>query len=140
MRLPPIHAFTRTSDTGIRNVLSSPVKVVDPLTGRVTADPISAIWDTGATLTGITQRIVDTLKLQCTTYIFMKGVHGEPKRTPAYPISLILHNDVRINKIVAGLIEIDSADVLIGMDIINIGDFAVTNVGGVTQFFSAFHL
>lgn len=53
-----------------------------------------------------------------------------------YMVNLILNNEVRIMNLIVMDSEIGNQgiDVLIGMDIISIGDFAVSNFEGKTQF------
>ena len=53
-----------------------------------------------------------------------------------YMVNLILNNEVRIMNLIVMDSEIgdQGIDVLIGMDIISIGDFAVSNFEGKTQF------
>ena len=64
----------------------------------------------------------------------MHGVAG-PHKTEIYLANITLPNNVVITslEVTKGVVS-DSADVLIGMDIINRGDFAVTNLGGKTMF------
>ena len=91
------------------------------------------LWDTGASASCISQRIVDDLKLieisKCVTY----GVHG-PKTTGLYPIAALLPNNVSTGPIAAALGDFGKQefDMLIGMDIITHGDFAVTHHKGKT--------
>ena len=53
-----------------------------------------------------------------------------------YMVNLILNNEVRISNVTVMDSEIGNQgiDVLIGMDIITMGDFAVSNYEGRTQF------
>ncbi len=92
------------------------------------------LWDTGATATGITPRIVKELGLAPSGVVNVSGVHGS-KVVPTYYITLLLPNNVRIYGIPATEIEnIGEADVLIGMDIIIYGDFAISNFNNKTVF------
>ncbi|MCK4676717.1 MAG: SEC-C domain-containing protein [Bacteroidales bacterium] len=56
--------------------------------------------------------------------------------TDTYFVSFILPNKVRVNGVrVAEVPQLTgNVDMLIGMDIITLGDFSVTNVGGKTVF------
>jgi hypothetical protein len=60
------------------------------------------------------------------------GVHG-PQMTPTYLIGIRLDRTI-ITDLRATLAELEGADVLIGMDVITLGDFAVTNENGTTTF------
>ena len=55
-------------------------------------------------------------------------------RVPIYHVDLLLYNNVQIADVRVGLVEVRDIDVLIGMDIINRGDFAVSNRDGSTTF------
>ena len=63
----------------------------------------------------------------------VKTVHGT-EEMPIHVIDLEISNDVQVPalEVIAG--DIGDADVLIGMDVITLGDFAVTNADGFTQF------
>ena len=92
------------------------------------------LWDTGATATGITPRIVKELGLTPSGVVNVSGVHGS-KVVPTYYINVLLTNNVGIYGIPATEIEnIGAADVLIGMDIIIYGDFAISNFNNKTVF------
>ena len=65
----------------------------------------------------------------------IQGVTSEKTRS-TYLIDVILPNDVEINdlKVCDSEIHKQEIDLLIGMDIISKGDFAVSSVGGKTSF------
>ena len=127
---------------GLANVLKTPVFVAPPdfapgegwHPGPVDARKYVAIWDTGATGTVISQKIVDDFNLppigQCEVHT-ASGLD----RTERYLISLGLPNQVFIATIpvIRGCVSTHD-DVLIGMDVMALGDFAVTNHKGKTQF------
>ena len=87
-----------------------------------------ALWDTGATNSAITSKIVESLKL---IPIGKKKVTGAnaTKLTNIYLLNIFLPNQVVIIGIPATEIQsfVDDFDVLIGMDIITKGDFSITN-------------
>ena len=96
----------------------------------------SAIWDTGATHTCITTKVVAECGLIPTSVAEVTGIHGT-QRTYGYLIDVYLPNQV----VVRGVEAVESPalageldDVLIGMDIINLGDLAVSNFQGKTTF------
>ena len=60
-------------------------------------------------------------------------MHG-PSMTSAYLVNLRLPSNVLFPGLLVTLGVLKDADVLIGMDIIAKGDFAVTNFGGRTTF------
>jgi hypothetical protein len=94
-----------------------------------------AIWDTGATNTCITQKAVISAGLPQIGVTNCQGVYGKIEKRPLYMGCLYLPNKVCVNRL--PLIEIDSlpgADLLIGMDIIGAGDFALSLESGNTVF------
>ena len=88
----------------------------------------SAIWDTGATNTHVTAKVVRECGLIPTGVADVTGVHGT-RRSNRYLIDVYLPNRFVVEGVPA--VETDSLpevdDLLIGMDIIGLGDFAVSN-------------
>jgi hypothetical protein len=127
------YSFT-TEYGGIARALITEARVskaFDPRTTKKGDEPsflgYQAIWDTGATGTVITQKVVDDLKL---APIGRENVHtaGGSRNVPAYMVNLILPNKVHFFLRRAILAPIaGNVDILIGMDIICHGDFAITN-------------
>ena len=125
------------------NAIVTPVRV-GPLvaeTSKITADQAleravecNALWDTGATNTVVTQKIIDLCGLQAMGVIPLSTPNGVrlslqylvslflPGRVASFPSLLVCEGDI------AG------ADVLIGMDIISLGDFAIGSPAGKTVF------
>lgn len=97
--------------------------------------PAIAQWDTGATGTCISKEVVAQLGLKPTGMINVRTPSGIGTMNK-YIVNLILNNEVKILNLVVMDSEIgkQGIDVLIGMDIISIGDFAVSNFDGKTQF------
>ncbi len=136
-------AFTVAYD-GRVNVLKSPAHISQafnplsypkpPSPEAVGAREYTAIWDTGATSSVITQKVASDCGLKP---IGMAKVHHAKGGTtaPVYLASIFLPNKVAIPQLrmIEGIIAGD-ADMLIGMDIIGAGDFAVTNKDGKTTF------
>ena len=93
----------------------------------------NGLWDTGATRSVITQKIILQCGLKPIDIVKVYHADGECL-TNVYLISLFLPNMVEfpILKVTEG--KIKNFDLLIGMDIIGAGDFAVTNFGGKTTF------
>lgn len=99
------------------------------------AVPVKAQWDTGATATCISKKLVEKLNLLPTGKVRVSTPSGTGIMNK-YVVNLILNNEVRIQNLIVMDSEIGNQgiDVLIGMDIISIGDFAVSNYNGKTQF------
>lgn len=97
--------------------------------------PVRAQWDTGATGTCISKELVARLNLMPTGKVKVSTPSGIGIMNK-YIINLILNNEVRISNLIVMDSEIgkQGIDVLIGMDIISMGDFAVSNFVGKTRF------
>lgn len=91
------------------------------------------IWDTGATGSVITKSIAAKLGLVPITYNDVRGVHGV-RRVPVYYVKVTLNNEnISLNTFVTECDELsdnESIGMLIGMNIISMGDFAVTSKDG----------
>ena len=93
-----------------------------------------AIWDTGATGSVITQTVVDACGLVATGMTVVHHVDGESQQE-TYLVNIALPNQVGYSVVPVTKGDLGAgADVLIGMNIINAGDFAVTNFDGITKF------
>jgi len=93
-----------------------------------------AIWDTGATGSVITEKVVEELDLKPTGMVIVSTASGETIAN-TYIVNIWLPNKVVFDglKVTEGKLQGEN-EVLIGMDIISSGDFAVTNYGGKTVF------
>ncbi|MEI6035075.1 MAG: aspartyl protease family protein [Verrucomicrobiae bacterium] len=94
-----------------------------------------AIWDTGATGTVITQEIVNACGMKPTGMAKSITANGE-RLSEVFLVSVRLPNGVVFNSLRVTVADMGESgpDMLIGMDIIGHGDFAVTNLGGKTAF------
>ena len=93
-----------------------------------------AIWDTGATGTVITSKVVNDLGLKPTGFVTLNHAGGSD-RVNTYLVNVYLPNKI----CVVGVQVIEAklsgnTEMLIGMDIISLGDFSVTNFQGKTCF------
>ena len=90
-----------------------------------------AIWDTGATSTCISKQVVQNLRLAKIDEKSIQTVGG-PWLAGVYLVNLYLPNRVIFpaTEVVEG--DISGGDVLIGMDIIGKGDFAITHKREIT--------
>ena len=96
--------------------------------------PFKALWDTGATISAITQGVVSECHLTPIDTAMVYGIGG-PELAEVYLVNIALPNRVVFTKTrVTKAKSIEGGDVLIGMDIINKGDFAITHPSGKTQF------
>ena len=140
---PPRQLSFTVRYNGRTNQLKTETLISKPLTPgtdiTVPPDVVNAakkyigIWDTGATNSVISQKVVDECDLKP---IGMVMVHSstESKLCETFLVSIFLPNrgvvpSIRVTKGV-----LTDCDVLIGMDIINQGDFAITYSDGKTMF------
>lgn len=135
---PNSRSFTTTAIGGLFNVLKNQCGIsqaFDPAAGG-TQPPITqfdAIWDTGATNCVITQAVIDACSLVPIGMAQVHGVHGASIEE-VFLVNIYLPNGVACSSIRVTKGSFLGADILIGMDVINQGDFAVTNKGGITKF------
>jgi predicted aspartyl protease len=92
-----------------------------------------AIWDTGATDSVISKKVVDRCGLQPIAMTRVYTASGE-ENCYVYLVSIRLPNKVGFSNVKVTEGKIAGADLLIGMDLIGIGDFAVTNFENKTVF------
>jgi len=91
------------------------------------------LWDTGASGTCISKAIVDKLNLKPIGQT--KSYHANGMSiVNVYAINVFLPNQVAFQFIQVTEGKLEGFDMLIGMDIITMGDFSITNVGGKTMF------
>ena len=98
-------------------------------------ESIRAEWDCGATYSSISKELAEKLKLKpCGTQLITSTTGSD--KMDVYEISLILHDEVEIPMIVSALPNIYSHDVdmIIGMNVIHLGDFAISNYNDTTCF------
>jgi hypothetical protein len=130
-------AFTIIAN-GLARVLVTLVKVGIAFNPDTSPSPegkeYDGIWDTGATASVVTERVVTECGLKQIGIVEAHGVDGK-YLTEVYLMSLRVPNGVGwpFMKVTKGKLP-PGADVLIGMDIISRGDFAVTNFQGKTAF------
>lgn len=99
-----------------------------------------AIWDTGATHSAITKKVANDLQLQSTGVREVKHAQGK-SMTNTYLVGIILPDNVIVPQVPVTEVDLIPDDntednknpqILIGMDIIALGDFAVTNADNKT--------
>jgi len=93
----------------------------------------SAIWDTGAMNTVITPEMASKLGLKSLGYVKMQHANGEAL-VNTYMINLLLPNKMEVQTLFVMEGTMADTDVLIGMDVITMCDFALTNKNGTSVF------
>ena len=89
---------------------------------------VSALWDTGAWSSVITQKVVTALGLSPIDHVRACGVNGWYD-APVYIVDVTLPNKIKISNLLVSLGTMTAADMLIGMDVISMGDFKLINNG-----------
>jgi len=133
-----INAFTLKSRKGVFRDLKTSCRVSLPLIIKngTKLPPIKeyiGLWDTGATGTVVTSKVVKELGLVPTGKITSHNANGSAL-VNTYTINVYLPNNVGFHFVKVTEGQLTGMDVLIGMDIISKGDFSITNVNGNTTF------
>ncbi len=129
--MPSPHRAFVTRSPAVAHELRNRCGVSAP-DGRSRPAFFDAIWDTGATNSGISDRVVEACGLAPVSFGSVRTTHDVKEDVPLYMITFHLPGEVNVtNVLVAGGCE---DDILIGMDIITLGDFAVTTFEGSTRF------
>lgn len=106
-----------------------------PKTQKGTYNPVQfkGLWDTGATGSVITETVAKTLKLKPSGKATVNHAGGTSV-VDTYFVNLYLPNKMIIPMVKVTVGMLADADLLIGMDVIGLGDFTVTNSGNRTTF------
>ncbi len=118
----------------IADCIQTPVELNNPFTGQNLI--CEGIWDTGATHSAITKKMAQDLGLAAVQKARVRGVHGA-KEVNVYYVGITLNN--RSISVTARVTECDelssdnSVGLLVGMNIITMGDFCITNYQGKTS-------
>lgn len=135
----PTFSFTLAHD-GLANVLKTQVKIMPAFDPTITTvHPVGkeffGIWDTGATNTVITRKVVDELNLKPCGMVLV-GHAGQTGKDmcDAFMVNVRLPNNVGVFNLKVTQMNLTGVDVLIGMDVISKGDFAITHKEGKTTF------
>lgn len=136
--IPDQYSFT-TKYNGIATALITRCAISaawDPLEEK--PEPVAVryqcLWDTGATISAITKRVATDLGLSTEALIPIQHAGGISVDVPQHYVNLQLPNNVvMVGRAVAQL-PLRNYDVIVGMDIISQGDFAISNFDGKTTF------
>lgn len=119
------HAITFKSNGGLMRVLHTPVYIATP---NGPNKEFRGIWDTGASATVITQKVVDDLNLKPIGITKVNTASERDFQTYQFLIDIYLKQDLVIKDVMVTLGKLtDDFHCLIGMDIISLGDFSITN-------------
>ncbi len=135
MKPKKLSAFTITYDRLVREVITD-AKIASPIDSTMAPYDLKAIWDTGATSSVITETLARHLKLPVTGKVKVLGVNSS-EIVNTYIVDIYLPNMVIIQGVTvteAKNLGPGEIHLLIGMDIIRNGDFAITNKDLKTTF------
>lgn len=93
----------------------------------------STVWDTGATNTIISAAVIDALNLKPIEHTQLEGVGGIMDSS-VYKINIYFENNVEFIGIEALSGDIGDYDLIVGMDMITLGDFVISNKDSKTWF------
>ncbi len=127
-----VHAFTRKNDRiSLRLISQSEI-----ISGNATYRAKHTLWDTGATNTCISKKVASDLGLVPTGITSVLTASGKMD-VKEYRIDIKLQNEniyLKNAYVLDSNIEEQGIDLLIGMNIITKGDFAVSNYDKKTVF------
>lgn len=135
-------SFTVKSANGLLSSLATPCHVSQSF-DRATGTPDSAriqfnaLWDTGATKSVITKRLADACGLKpirAIRPVLIQGVDGLEK-SAAYVVNIHLPDKITIRELTVVLKDPGDVwwDVIVGMDVLSVGNFSIKNVNGKTE-------
>lgn len=129
-----VHAISNKYDRKVVRI-QTPIELENVFTGAKIY--CEGIWDTGATNSAITEEAARNLGLTTLKMTEVRGVHGI-KKVNVYQVGITLNNkNISVKEIVtecSSLSKDGSVGMLIGMNIITMGDFAITHSDGKTLF------
>jgi len=135
----PAHAFT-SDYPSLTRVLKNRIFVSEAFDPNTPPKPVPqfreyvGVWDTGATGSVITEKVVNELGLKPTGQLLtVYHADGQTPNVPTYLVNIGLPQNVLIAGVPVSRGRLGGGiDVLIGMDIIGMGDFAITGKEGKT--------
>lgn len=128
-----ITAYTRPETTLVNRIIieCKITKVGDDIDAAKT---LYALWDTGATTTCISKSYADSIGLLADDSTTIIGANNTPFAANVYSVQIKM-GSLLIPFIRVAELPMDGTgrDVIIGMDIMKMGDLTITNYGGKTK-------
>lgn len=133
-----VDGFTQTYNGITRRIItdcyvSESIDPDEPSTEIGNKTKYKALWDTGATISMIDQKVAKDLELLPSNMGRIYHANGSDI-VPRHKVCLTLPNGVSYPNIDVFEGKLDDCDVLFGMDIISKGDFSITYKDGKTIF------
>ncbi|HAM44381.1 MAG TPA: hypothetical protein DCM67_05090 [Propionibacteriaceae bacterium] len=136
--MPSFHALTTTAP-GRANRITTHVQLGAPFDPQHPPNPmpplldVGALWDTGSTHSVVTPSTVLALNIPPTGVVTMSHAGGT-RVAKTFVVSIMLPNQVGIAAVQVSECaeDVGQFGAIIGMDIITMGDFAITNAQGKT--------
>ena len=111
--------YTKTFD-GLTDVILTGCDICSVSGNRCHSD--EAMWDTGSQFTFLSNRIIEALQLKPTGRMGLSGINGESE-ADVYTVHVVLPSGDAVINVEALGSDYSDYDVIIGMDIITLGEF-----------------
>lgn len=118
---------------GISRHLITPARIISTKNIK-DINEVRALWDTGATCSLIKREVALKLNLRPVSKTFISTPSDKNTQSNVYLINLSLPNGTMFPNLQVAEGELNNCEMLIGMDVINHGDFIVSNYDGKTVF------
>lgn len=86
---------------------------------------VEALWDTGATVSVISEKVVKRLGLVPQDVTWIRSYDGTPVLRNVYRVDIVMSDDIRIEFVTAIEAPLPSSEILLGMNVIGLGDLHV---------------
>ena len=122
---PSHHAFSIDLSSRKREI-DTDCEIKNSYTAAYPTSEGKALWDTGATCSVIGLQVVQPLGLTPVADEIVIGVHGSQKAW-VYVVDILLPNNIVYQNWEVVGADIGRYNLLVGMDIIGVGDFSICN-------------
>ena len=109
------------------------VNLISPTDGSILRKDVVAIWDTGASASAISEDLAQSLNLPVVGRVEISTAN-DVRQANSYFLSVQLANNAIIPYLRVSDCKLKGIDMLLGMDVINRGDFHISNCNGKTVF------
>ncbi|GBR75762.1 retropepsin-like super family [Candidatus Termititenax persephonae] len=127
------YSFTYVSQNGLLRGLITEVLIENAYNTNKT-QKVKALWDTGASCSLIRPEIARKLDLSVVSKTLISTPSEKDVPSNLYYVNVGLPNKVKVSNVLVVEGTPQGCDMLIGMDIITVGDFAISNFNKKTVF------